>query len=411
MFYGWYVVAGAFLIAVWAWGIGFYGLGIYLVTLSQQHGWSISAVSIAITVYYLLGAVATASVGSAMQRAGPHRAVAAGVIAMAAGVSSLGAIDRLWQLYAALAAMAAGWACMSGAAINILVAPWFRRKLGVAASLALTGASGGGVIVAPALLALITRWGFAPALRTAAVAMVATLLPVALLVLRRTPAQLGVGPDGDPAPAPAVAPPGRAARRDTGRFQVMRTWRYWSISIAFATGLAAQVGVLTHLIAHLSPLLGPAGAGGALSLTTIAAIAGRIPVGALADRVDRRVIAGLNFLLQVAGVALLAWPGSGTRLYAGCALFGLGVGNVITLPGLLVEREFPRERFAGTVSLITATNQLAFAFAPGLLGILRDASGDYGLAFSLCAAADVLAAVVVLGRPARRRAAFAAPPD
>ena len=399
IFYGWYVVAGAFLVAVWAWGIAFYGLGIYLVALSREHGWSISAVSIAITAYYLMGAAVTASVGSLMRRVGAHRAVAGGVLAMAVGVASLASIDRLWQLYAALAAMAAGWACMSGAAINILVAPWFRRQLGVATSLALTGASGGGVIVAPALLALIAHQGFGPALRISAVAMVATLLPVAAFVLSRTPAQLGVGPDGEPAPREESA---RARPAEPGRAQVFGTRRYWTISIAFATGLAAQVGVLTHMISQLSPLLGPAGAGGALSLTTVAAIAGRVPMGALADRLDRRVIAALNFLLQVVGIALLAWPRSHAAIYAGCALFGLGVGNVITLPGLLVEQEFPRDQFAGTVSLITATNQLAFAFSPGLLGILRDATGDYGIAFSLCAAADLFAAaVVVLGRSAR----------
>jgi MFS family permease len=134
MFHGWYVVGGVFLIAVWGWGLGFYGLGIYLVALGREHGWSISAVSVAITAYYLMGAVVTASVGDLMRRLGVSRTVAGGVIAMAAGVASLASITELWQLYAALAAMAVGWACMSGAAINIILAPWFERKRGVAVS-------------------------------------------------------------------------------------------------------------------------------------------------------------------------------------------------------------------------------------------------------------------------------------
>ncbi len=399
VFHGWYVVAGTFLIAVWSWGLAFYGLSIYLVALGREHGWSISSVSVAITSYYLMGAAVTAAAGDVMRRLGGHWAVAGGVLFMAAGVTGLTAIDQLWQLYAALFAMAVGWGFMSGAAINILIAPWFERKRGVAVSLALTGASGGGIVIAPALLALVAQVGFQWGVRIAALAMVATLLPVAML-LRKTPAQLGLGPDGDPPSrdARAAAAPARKWRRS----EALKTRRYWTISIAFATGLAAQVGVITHMISHLGPLLGPAGAGAALSVTTAAAILGRVPMGALADRMDRRVIAGLNFLLQVVGIALLAWPSSDGAIYAGCALFGLGVGNVITLPGLLVEAEFPREHFAGTISLITATNQLAFAFAPGLLGLLRDATGDYRLAYALCAAADlVAAAVVVLGRSRR----------
>src|SRR5262249_18465875 len=154
-----------------------------------------------------------------------------------------------------------------------------------------------------------------------------------------------VGPDGERAePLEAMSrAPLRA--RPARRADAIRTRRYWTISIAFAIGLAAQVGVLTHLVSHLSSILGTAGAGGALGLTTVAAIAGRVPRGALADRMDRRRIAGLNFLLQVAGLAVLALSTSSAAIYAACALFGLGVGNVITLPGLLVEREFPREQF------------------------------------------------------------------
>src|SRR5262249_16082437 len=195
--------------------------------------------------------------------------------------------------------------------------------------LALTGASGGGVIVAPALLALIAHVGFAPALRIAAIAMAATLLPVAALVLRRGPDELGLRPDGDPgsAEAPIAAETGPPSAPLSA---LLRSRAYWTISIAFATGLAATVGLRTHLVSHRTPRLGATGAGGALSLTTLAAIAGRVPMGALADRLDRRSIAGLNFLLQVTGLGLLAWSPSTGAMYAGCALFGLGVGNVIT---------------------------------------------------------------------------------
>ena len=122
-------------------------------------------------------------------------------------------------------------------------------------------------------------------------------------------------------------------------------------------------------------------------------------MGALADRLNRRTIAGLNFLLQAAGLALLVLGSSSVMVYAGCVLFGFGVGNTITLPGLLIESEFSREQFAGLVSVVTATNQVAFAFAPALVGILRDATGSYGPSLALCASADLVAAtVVILGR-------------
>ena len=102
----------------------------------------------------------------------------------------------------------------------------------------------------------------------------------------------------------------------------------------------------------------------------LAATAGRLVLGGAVDRMDARRAACANFLLQVGGFALLLWRPSELALYAGCIVVGLGVGNMVSLPGLLVGREFSPAQSAGVVSLVTATNQVAFAFAPALMGIL-----------------------------------------
>ena len=69
---------------------------------------------------------------------------------------------------------------------------------------------------------------------------------------------------------------------------------------------------------------------------------------------------------------------------AGCALFGLEVGNLTTLPGLVLAVEWPRERFSTLVGLAVGINQLTFAFGPSLVGVLRDWSGEYGAALGAC---------------------------
>ena len=69
-------------------------------------------------------------------------------------------------------------------------------------------------------------------------------------------------------------------------------------------------------------------------------------------------------------------------LIAACALFGFSVGNLITLPSLIVQREFDPRSFGVLVSLITAINQVTYAFGPGIIGLLRDASGSYTCRFT-----------------------------
>jgi hypothetical protein len=49
---GWCVVLACGIIASLSWGLGFYGLGVYLHALNRRHGWSAGLISIAVTVYY-----------------------------------------------------------------------------------------------------------------------------------------------------------------------------------------------------------------------------------------------------------------------------------------------------------------------------------------------------------------------
>ena len=299
--------------------------------------------------------------------------------------------------------MAVGWGAMSGAALNIIVAPWFERRRGLAVSIAFNGATLGGVVIAPALILLIEAIGFARALVAAAVTLLVVLLPIAALVMRRSPEALGLGPDGDaPAPARRAATRERARRRDA-----LHTWQFWSVSAPFALGLAAQVGVLTHLVSLLAPELGPGGAARAVTVTTAAALIGRLITGLIVDRLNRRLVASVTLVVQLLGVSILALSIDGHAqssavLYVACALFGLGVGNMTTLPGLILAVEWPRERFNALIGLVVGINQFTFAFGPSLVGVVRDVTGHYGPALLPCIALELLAAALVLRGPRDR---------
>src|SRR5215470_12834837 len=155
IYHGWLVVGAAFLIAFFGWGIGFYGPGIYLVALQQRHGWSTADISSAVTTYYLLGATLILFIGGVFERLGARRTISAGAIAMACGAVLLTLVSHPWHVYAAFGVMSCGWAAMSGAAINIIIAPWFDKRRGLAISLALNGASAGGIVITPLLILLI----------------------------------------------------------------------------------------------------------------------------------------------------------------------------------------------------------------------------------------------------------------
>ena len=87
-----------------------------------------------------------------------------------------------------------------------------------------------------------------------------------------------------------------------------------------------------------------------------------------------------------------------TTVFFASALFGFSVGNVITLPALIIQREFDPRSFGVLVSLTGAIGQCFNAFGPGIIGLLRDASGSYALPFYGCIGLELTAAVLIMIR-------------
>jgi len=400
VYHGWKVVACAFLIAVFGWGFGFYGIGVFLAELVERRGWATSVVASAVTVLYLVGAVLIAFIGNAFARFGPRRVVLVGMSAMGAAAIGLTWVTQPWQLYIVFPLMAVGWAAMSGAALNVIVAPWFERRRGLAISIAFNGAAVGGVLLVPALVFLVGRIGFELAVLSLVTVMVVVLTPLVLWLLVRGPEALGLGPDGD-APAPRAS--GKAAGGDAPPTRdFMRTWHFWSVALPFALGLTAQISIIIHQMSFLKPALGTEGAAWAVSLTSVCAVLGRLGVGLFVDRVNRRAVIAGNFLLQATSVVLmLSGPGP-VLLYVACVMFGLGVGNTTSLPSVIVQAEFPKAAFGQVVSTIIAINQFTYSFGPGLLGWLRDGFGSYDAAFAGCLMLQLAAAAILLFGGARR---------
>ncbi len=389
LFFGWKVVAAAFTLAMFAWGVGFYGPSVFLRILTETHGWPVSAVAAAITAHFLLSALALTKLAAAHRRFGVPAVTRAGLVASALGVLGWAYAPTPAALFGATLLSGAGWAATSVPAIAAMVSPWFERRRAQALSHAFNGASVGGLLFAPLWVALIGHLGFRLAAALVALAMLAVLWPLVGRYLGTTPAALGLAPDGA---ASGSAAPAAEARSDPG---LVRSRGFLTLAAAFALGLFAQIGLIALLVARLAPDLGDGPAGAALSLAAACAVAGRLALGPLANR-DRRRLAAANFLMQAAGTALLALASGAAPLLAGCVLCGLGVGNLVTLPPLIAQREVSPADVGRVVALVTAVSQALFAFAPAAFGLLRDGTGSYAAPFLAAAGLQLAAAVMVL---------------
>src|SRR5215475_11449367 len=397
---GWRIVAVCFLVATFGWAFGFYGQSVYLAELQRAHGWPASLVSGATTFFYLFGALLVVFVAEAVRKFSPRNCLIAGTLAMALAAVGIGKVNAPWQLYLANAMLALGWAGMSLAMINNTLGLWFDHKRGMAISLALNGASFAGIVGVPLLVVAIGYLGFAKAMMVAAGVMVALVVPTVLAFVGRPPRQ--------ESGAAAGSPDGPSAMQI--RSFALRDISFLSVVTALSIKMFAQVRFILHLIAFLDPVIGRASAATALALLAAMAVVGRVLFSTVIDRLNQRLASALSFLSQAAALVILINFRTDWLLIAACALFGFSVGNLITLPSLIVQREFDARSFGVLISLITAINQITYAFGPGVVGVLRDLSGSYTLPFYGCIALEVTAAVLIMirGRATdpRRRAAW-----
>jgi predicted MFS family arabinose efflux permease len=389
---GWRIVAVCFLVAIFGWGLGFYGQTVYVAELHRLHGWPASLISTGTTFFYLFGALLIVFVSEAIRIFGPRNCLLAGVFAMAAAAVLIGRATEPWQLYAADAVFAFGWAGTSLGVITNTLGLWFDKKRGMAISLALNGASFGGIIGVPLLVLAIGRFGFSGAMMSAAAVMLASMVPVILIFVGRPP--------GRPVEMELAAP--EAPSAPGIRALALRDTAFLTVTIAFALVLFAQVGFVVHLITFLDPVIGREHAAVAVAVLTAMAVVGRVLFSTVIDQLNQRLASALSFASQAVALAIIINSRNEILLIAACALFGFSVGNLITLPSLIVQREFDPRSFGVLISLITAINQVTYAFGPGIVGLLRDASGSYALPFYGCIALELAAAVLIMVRGSSR---------
>src|SRR6185295_12147735 len=314
-YFGWRVVVACFLMALACWGFGLYGHSVYLAELQRLHGWPPSLIAGASTATYLLNGCLVIFTHNALARFGARRFVLFGVAALAAAIVLLAFAREPWQVYAAYLAMSFGWLGLGLVTIPTIISQWFTRRRGLAISLALNGASFGGIVVAPALVALI-----------------------------------------------------------------------------------AQVAFIVHQIAFMEPIVGRAQAAVSVSVMTTFAVIGRLTLGAVVDRIDPRWISSASMFSQAAALFAMTRTTDTTLLLVCCAAYGFSVGNIITLPALIVQREFPTAAFGMVLGLSTAIGTFAGALGPGLIGLIRAAAGDYTAALTVCMALKLAGGAFVLVR-------------
>ncbi|MCP1738195.1 MFS transporter [Bradyrhizobium japonicum] len=390
---GWRVVLACFLMAFFMFGFGLYGQGVYLAELQRAHGWPGTLVSAASTFSFLLTSVLVIFTDDLLARIGLRALILCGLSALGASTVLLALMQTPWQLYLAYALMSVGWTGMGTVVIATVLNAWFERRRGLALSLAFNGATCGGIVLVPLLLSLTGSIGFQSAMLAATMAMVVLVLPVVVIFIG-WPTQMSPASGGRPS-AGMAAP---AHSRKT----LLANAAFWTMVLPIAIALLAQMGFIIHQVTFLEPLIGRYAAGLAVTIMAAMAVVGRLSLGLFVDRLDPRLACAASMTSQAAALFVLIQSTNPTVLLVCCAVYGFSIGNMITFPPLIIQREIGAAAFAAAMGLGTSISGVVSAFGPGIIGLVRSFTGNYTSVFAICVMLDLVAAGIVLWRPGRR---------
>jgi MFS transporter, OFA family, oxalate/formate antiporter len=379
----WLVVAALFTITF---GVAnpFAAFGVFLPVLAEEFGWSRGAISVALSINFLLGGVAGFLVGTVADRYGPRAILLVTVVLAGTGVALASMVHALWQFYLTIGVM--GGIGMS--AFYLLsastVARWFDRQRGLAIGVVLTGFNLGFVVGGPAAAWLIAHVGW----RTAYVVLGAgcSLVGVLAALLVRDPSS-NARP-GTVTPSPSTLPSGLSGM--TLR-QALRDRRMWYLNVSWLLlGL-----ILTMLSVHIVPFARDQGIDlgtAALALTAygLSAAAGRLVFGAGSDRLGTSITMQVSFALQiVALIALLVAP-SAAFLPLIMAVYGFGFAGSDTVFVRVIPDMFGLRALGAIMGVLALGWRCGAALGPSLTGFMYDLTGSYALPFGTAPVATLI---------------------
>jgi MFS family permease len=331
VYYGWVIVAIGCGTMLFVQG-SFASSGVLFAALTQEYGWSRATISLPFSVALVGYASLTWLSGRLFDRYGPRRLFPLGALCLGLGLILSAQARTPWQLCLT-------WGVLVGQGLNLIgfvphltqMSLWFHRRRGFASGLVLSGASMGTLILVPGLQYVVNGYGWRLAYTVLGLLVLGVLIPLTALWQRHRPADLGLYPDGAPAPPPGVAAPaaGPATTSWTLR-DARRTRRFWYLFVmATCVGWLSNI-INVHQIAHMVSNGFPSlRAAEVVAMLGLMRAVGSTFWGGLADRFGREGIYTTGICLCLTGLACLASlspTAPGWLLYGYVVAYGLGFG-------------------------------------------------------------------------------------
>jgi MFS family permease len=389
-FYGYVVVATCFAIQVIGWGIH-NSYGIFFTPLVQEFGWTRASVAGAASMSVLVHGIGAIFLGGMNDRVGPRLIMTGCGLFMGSGYMLMSGLDRLWEIYLFYGLIIGMGVSGTDVVLLSTAARWFYTMRGIMSGIIKVG-TGLGMVIAPLFIALIMNafpW------RTCffilgAIVLISYILLAQLLV--RDPSLKKQYPDNA---RPVESVGARQPERGIPFREALKTRQFWCLCLISLLVVSCTYTILMHIVPHVIDVgIPPSKAATVLATLGGVSMAGRLVMGATADRIGTRMALMISICLILAGMCYLPWARALWMFYVFAVFQGLGHGGFYALISPTVAEFFGTRSHGVLFGTVIFSTTIGGALGPFLAGYLFDVTNTYRLVF-LTLAGTSLAALLL----------------
>lgn len=390
-----------FVVAMYVGGTVFIGFTAIIEPIYLELAWPIWVITLAASLRGVEASLLAPVVGTMVDRFGARRLMLIGVFLTGGGLVLLSQTFSLPAYFGAFIMITLGTSTTGMTVVLTVVGSWFRRRLGLANGIAVSGFAAGGLMV-PAINALIEGYGWRLAMLLIAGGLVVVVIP--LIYFIRVPDALHPRSEAEFKLQPVTTHGDAAAgipEAEVGVKQALGRRIFWHLVVAYSFFGLVSVSVITHIMPYLTNIgITRFNAGWLAMAVPLTSIIGRLGLGWLADRWQPRHVITLSLLLATLGMVFfglaqnqLSW------LVPFILIYTIGYGGTIALRPSLVREYFGRAHFGAIFGFLMAVSMLGGVIGPPLAGWVFDATGSYQSIWFVYAGLALVAVLAILTSP------------
>jgi sugar phosphate permease len=394
------VTATGFLCLFSLVGISFYGLPFFYDFWVKDFGWSRATITSGMAFGKVIIGTVAFFAGWIIDRFGPRRVMMAGVLMGGTALIGLSHVTALWQYYFFYLFNALGYICGGPLPNQVLISRWFTDSRGKAMGIIYLGIGIGGMLVPQIAKKLIVHFGWHNAMMMLGILMIIIAFPMILFV-KDNPEQI-IRTQSSDRPDPGDVKPDEPKAPLS---HILKRWPFYLLLIGSICSIGAVSGTIQNLKLFFSIDLNwtQQHAANILSIVLASSIAGRLLMGWLADRINKKYVMILIYTLVAGSIPLLFIAATPGIIYVFAFIFGMALGGDYMIIPLMAAELFGVKILGRIMGLIMTFDGLSEAFSPMLVGWLRDISGSYASGFAVLMTLGIIGIIAISMLPLKKK--------